>query len=68
MKEEKMKVGDCVALKSGGPIMTVQQVGHNVNNARAFQCSWFDGDKLKEGDFAPESLKPEEPSFCCDLL
>jgi uncharacterized protein YodC (DUF2158 family) len=45
-----VKKGDQVQLKSGGPIMTVQEIGDYSMNAGiedgAF-CVWFDGNKPK---------------------
>lgn len=47
-----MKKGDRVQLKSGGPIMTLKEFRDNK-----VRCQWFEGDKLKEGDFSIESLE-----------
>jgi len=56
------KVGDVVALKSGGPNMTVKKTDSlNSNNAENFiHCVWFvniQGDEqVKDGKFVPETL------------
>ena len=52
--------GDLVALKSGGPLMTVEeiQVGGEV------VCSWFRGDnELTTGQFVAEALEPSTRSI-----
>ena len=48
--------GDLVKLKSGGPTMTVEKVGH-VGNAVAVFCTWFEDNELKRASFAPAALK-----------
>lgn len=55
MKNE-IKVGDCVVLKSGGPKMTVKGVGDYAYQKNVVLCVWFDGTKLKEEVFVPESI------------
>lgn len=55
---EQFKAGDVVQLKSGGPKMTVKQVGNSGMTGRlTVWCNWFEGTKLMSGDFAPETLK-----------
>lgn len=50
---EEFKPGDVVRLKSGGPKMTVTEVGEEV------YCEWFDDKKEPQGrGFSPTSLKP----------
>ncbi|WP_081997765.1 YodC family protein [Wocania ichthyoenteri] len=49
-----LKVGDVVVLKSGGPSMTIYQIGNDVS------CKWFDGNELKYGGFVKEELELEE--------
>ena len=59
------KAGDLVALKSGGPTMTVQEVtvGFAISGfTKDVRCQWFCGDKLAGGVFPVESLKPAEKS------
>ncbi len=49
------KVGEKVTLKSGGPVMTVAQVGFADSGVR---CVWFvDGDKQQEGFFPAAALE-----------
>ena len=61
MSEEQFKAGELVRLKSGGPNMSVEQVGE-----QAVRCAWFVDDKLQRETFAPEALehapKPEGTS------
>jgi len=51
-----IKVGDVVALKSGGPSMTVAEVGEYD-----MKCQWFDGLKLVEGWFPEMSVEASSP-------
>jgi len=46
------KRGDLVQLKSGGPVMTVQEALSGGN----FRCQWFAGKKLESGVFPADSL------------
>lgn len=53
--------GDCVALKSGGPTMTVNRICTIAGVLTGMlECSWFDGKKLKREQFEPDSLKNVE--------
>ena len=62
-----MKVGDVVKLKSGGPLMTIQEIDHwgivysggNYPKDQA-KCFWFDGNEMKEGIFKLDSLILEQ--------
>jgi uncharacterized protein YodC (DUF2158 family) len=49
------KPGDLVKLKSGGPQMTVEKIGH-VNREEAVFCTWFEKTELKRSQFAPAAL------------
>ena len=51
-----IKEGCTVRLKSGGPLMTVNQV-HDVQGTPYAHCSWFKGKELKSGDFPVSSIK-----------
>ena len=46
-------VGDVVELKSGGPAMTVAEIGVNT-----VKCTWFSGVEAKEGSFPAAALEP----------
>lgn len=55
MPETQFKVGDVVALNSGGPAMTVARiVDDGVVNF--VDVCWFAGDELKRDAFAPAVL------------
>ncbi len=56
----KLKIGDIVQLKSGGPEMTVQREPSELNNY--YTCQWFAGKKLESGTFKEDSLKPVKPA------
>lgn len=51
----EIKKGDTVRLKSGGPVMTVEDVYHHSNTPRA-SCVWFDGNKPIQQAFEVSSL------------
>ena len=53
--EQKIKKGDVVELKSGGPDMTVDYCGENLSD-----CSWFVEGQLKQASFQISSLKLSE--------
>lgn len=40
----EIKAGNVVQLKSGGPLMTVEQVGDHMGTIKAW-CDWFVQDK-----------------------
>lgn len=52
----EIKKGDVVELKSGGPKMTVDF----ENNGAQWNCKWFDGAELKQGNFDITSLRKAE--------
>lgn len=51
-QQDGFAVGDLVKLKSGGPLMTVEEGGESIG------CTWFEGDKLQKGSFKPNCLTP----------
>jgi len=53
-----IKVGDEVQLKSGGPVMTVQQMGDYTPEGPedGVLCVWFDGSNPMERVFAQATL------------
>lgn len=57
---EQIEVGDTVVLKSGGPIMTVIEVG--VGLANWITCSWYEGKKFNTQNFPPAALRSSEDS------
>ncbi len=62
---EEIKAGDVVVLKSGGPKMTVSQVGSFTMSSgidNGAKCAWFDKTTLKEEVFHMEAIKIFVPS------
>ena len=54
------KVGETVGLKSGGPVMTVTEVGDEYGTLKVF-CTWFDDKgKQERSSFEPETLQVVE--------
>lgn len=53
-----MKTGDIVALRSGGPEMTVLSVGHDIGDVPGeVECGWFaKGRRFETEDFPMPSL------------
>jgi uncharacterized protein YodC (DUF2158 family) len=51
---QTFKPGDLVRLRSGGPVMTLQQVSYD---GESVYCQWFVNGKLHTGQFPPSSLK-----------
>jgi uncharacterized protein YodC (DUF2158 family) len=51
------KPGDVVRLKSGGPKMTVDQVGDDQFQHRMVWCDWIEGNKKFTETFPPTSLE-----------
>jgi uncharacterized protein YodC (DUF2158 family) len=61
MSDEKIKAGDTVRLKSGGPLMTVSSVGRTMDGeALHAWCDWFDKEKKMNGAFPLTSLRAED--------
>lgn len=57
---DEFKPGDVVVLKSGGPLMTVLEVGGLPGSKARVYCSWFDGKNEKHDNWPPEALKHPE--------
>jgi uncharacterized protein YodC (DUF2158 family) len=57
---EQFQLGDVVQLKSGGPRMTVDEIGPDMTNRLTVWCTWFDGLKKVTDNFPASSviLKP----------
>ncbi|MFT9096338.1 MAG: DUF2158 domain-containing protein [Gluconobacter cerinus] len=60
--------GDTVQLKSGGPLMTVEQVGKTaMTGENTVWCVWFEkvGSRQlrQEATFRPTSLEKSSPSY-----
>jgi uncharacterized protein YodC (DUF2158 family) len=58
---EEINVGDVVVLKSGGPNMTVDQIGKvSYEDFASAWCTWFEGKKKNNDTFPLTSLKKAE--------
>jgi uncharacterized protein YodC (DUF2158 family) len=58
------KSGDLVALKSGGPVMTVDTVNTDIlddNKVTGVLCAWFVGEKLERVRFDHRAIEPADP-------
>jgi len=53
----QFKAGDVVQLKSGGPLMTVTEVGIDTSGTPEVWCTWFAGTEQKHGHFPAETVK-----------
>jgi uncharacterized protein YodC (DUF2158 family) len=64
MPDQEIKPGSVVQLKSGGPHMTVNDVGDHYGTQKAW-CDWFVQDKApwkkEQGVYPLTSLKVIEP-------
>lgn len=49
-------IGDIVRLKSGGPDMTVAEVGE-IEGRPTVWCTWFEKDKQDQSTFHPGTLE-----------
>lgn len=57
----ELKCGDVVQLKSGGPLMTVVEIGkYGYSEKNQAKCAWFDKTKKFEALFVPETLEIAE--------
>ncbi len=55
-----MKTGDVVKLKSGGPLMTINNMSKGGLTTHA-QCVWFKGSTLLRGEFNANLLLVTSP-------
>ncbi len=53
---EEFKAGEVVQLKSGGPPMTIKEIGHFGVDYGAL-CQWFDGKGVKTELFSLPSIE-----------
>jgi len=60
-----IKIGDVVKVKSGGPPMTVQNIGDYTPTgpSNGAMCVWFDGKTNKSHVFAVEVLEKTDVGF-----
>lgn len=51
------KVGDTVRLKSGGPVMTIEEIGTpEYSQTQTAWCIWFEKTDVKKGEFPLAAL------------
>lgn len=50
------KIGDTVQLKSGGPVMTVSNIGKDMGDTPTVWVDWFEKSEPKRATFHPEQL------------
>lgn len=62
--EHELKPGDVVQLKSGGPQMTIEDIGQfGIGSTHdQVKCVWFEGKKRIEGFFELPTLCKPEPA------
>ena len=53
----RFQKGDIVRLKSGGPPMTVKEIGEYVGSPEGASCVWFDGRKQHAAVFDVATLE-----------
>lgn len=59
----QFKIGDLVRLKSGGPLMTVHDIGdYTLSNGTnsGLLCVWFDDRKKVQDVFHPDAVERDE--------
>lgn len=52
MKRPKIRPGNIVRLKSGGPRMTVEDVGDDGEGTKSASCTWYNGGNSDENGCA----------------
>jgi len=58
---EEFEIGDTVQLKSGGPVMTISNIGEYAGlSGPGASCDWFDGKEKKSRAFDLRTLKKFE--------
>ena len=58
MTDKPFSVGDVVRLKSGGPAMTVTDIGDDSFGTMTVWCAWFEGVKGHSGTFPALAVEP----------
>jgi uncharacterized protein YodC (DUF2158 family) len=49
--DRDFEIGDVVRLRSGGPKMTVTEVGETLSGQMSVWCTWFVGTRQETGTF-----------------
>lgn len=67
MANEKFKVGDTIKLRSGGPLMTITDIGTNDDGSQKIWTAWFDKNDKEATGFYPaaavEAADGSEPDM-----
>lgn len=60
----EFRPGDVVVLKSGGPAMTVEEVGDYdpIGPSPGLKCIWFEGKEKQTDVFSPHSVELHQPN------
>ncbi|MCK8586368.1 YodC family protein [Yersinia ruckeri] len=62
MSISEPKIGELVTLKSGGPAMTIKNIGYSSKGTCELKCAWFTKDEqLNEGVFRSEIIERVNP-------
>ncbi|ELI8098289.1 DUF2158 domain-containing protein [Yersinia enterocolitica] len=62
MSISEPKIGNLVTLKSGGPAMTIKNIGYTAKGYCELTCVWFTKDEqLNEGAFRSEIIERVKP-------
>ncbi|EKN6155468.1 DUF2158 domain-containing protein [Yersinia enterocolitica] len=62
MSISEPKIGELVALKSGGPVMTIKNIGYTAKGTCELTCAWFTHfAQLNEGVFRSEIIERVKP-------
>jgi uncharacterized protein YodC (DUF2158 family) len=58
----KYEIGDVVMLKSGGPSMTITNIGDypDTSPSPGLLCAWFDGRNKFEAVFHPDTVERDD--------
>jgi uncharacterized protein YodC (DUF2158 family) len=58
MQGQNFEIGDTVRLRSGGPLMTVHDIGdYGTHLNPGLLCIWFDGAKRMQEVFHPKAVE-----------
>lgn len=59
---DEFKAGDTVRLKSGGPLMTILNIGKDGSGGAAIFVVWFDKGDEKRSSFPPSAIEKDDDS------
>ena len=70
-RQRRVRAGDLVRLRSGGPVMTVDAINTSVFDDKkitGLSCVWFVGSKLERVRFDPSAVVVEAEALSGDVL